>query len=71
MAFGEEPLVLEDLEKDLLSYKRKWGGDEIPYFHFIKIVNKKSYKLFRLASKPDWIFRNYKKKHYKKTKNVK
>jgi hypothetical protein len=54
----------------LLSYKRKWGGEEIPYFHLIKIVNKKSYKLFRLASKPDWIFRNYKKKHYKKPKNV-
>jgi len=50
----------------LLSYKRKWGGEEFPYFHFIKIINKKSHKLFRILSKPDWMFRNYKKKHFQK-----
>jgi len=54
----------------LFSYKKKWGGEEIPYFQFIKIVNEKSYKLFRLVSKPDWIFRKYKKKHFKKPKNI-
>ena len=54
----------------LFSYKKKWGGEEIPYFQFIKIVNEKSYKLFRLVSKPDWIFRKYKKKHFKKPKKV-
>lgn len=48
----------------LLSYKKKWGGKEFPYYHFIKIKNKKNYKLFRLLSKPDWILRNYKKKRY-------
>ncbi len=50
----------------LLSYKRKWGGEEFPYFHFIKIINKKSHKLFKILSKPDWMFRNYKKKHFQK-----
>lgn len=55
----------------LLSYKRKWGGQEFPYYHFIKVTNKKSYKLFRILSKPDWVYRNYKRKHFKRsTKNV-
>ena len=50
----------------LFAYKRKWGGEEFPYYHFIKIINKERYKLFRLLSKPDWLLRNYKKKHYRK-----
>ena len=55
----------------LLSYKRKWGGVEYPYFHFIKIRNEKSYKLLRIPLKIDWIYRNYKRKHFKRpTKNV-
>lgn len=53
----------------LLSYKRKWGGQEFPYYHFIKVKNKKSYKLFRIISKPDWIYRNYKRKHFKRPTN--
>ena len=51
---------------NLLSYKRKWGGIEYPYYHFIKIKNKKSYKFFRILSKPDWILRNYKRKHFRR-----
>jgi len=50
----------------LLSYKRKWGGQEFPYYHFIKVKNKKSYKLFRILSTPDRILRNYKKKHFRR-----
>lgn len=52
--------------KSLFAYKRKWGGEEFPYYHFIKITNKERYKLFRILSKPDWIVRNYKKKHFKR-----
>ena len=52
--------------KNLFAYKQKWGGEEFPYYHFIKITNKERYKLFRILSKPDWIMRNYKKKHYKR-----
>jgi len=55
----------------LLSYKRKWGGVEHPYFHFIKIRNAKSYKLLRIPLKIDWMYRNYKRKHFKRpTTNV-
>jgi len=50
----------------LLSYKRKWGGVEYPYFHFIKIRNEKSYKLLRMPLKIDWMYRNYKRKHFKR-----
>lgn len=58
----------EEQWNSLLSYKRKWGGQEFPYYHFIKVKNKKSYKLFRTLSKPDWIIRNYKKKHFRRKK---
>jgi len=50
----------------LFSYKRKWGGDEVPYYHFIKIFNKDRYKLYRALSKPDMFLRNYKKRHFKR-----
>jgi len=50
----------------LFSYKRKWGGDEVPYYHFIKIFNKNRYKLYRALSKPDMFLRNYKKRHFKR-----
>ena len=56
----------EYLEKwgNLLAFKRKWGGIEFPYFQLIKVTKPKSYKLFRVISKPDWIYREYKKKRY-------
>ena len=52
--------------KSLFSYKRKWGGKEIPYYHFVKITSKSSYKFSRLLSKPDYLVRNYKKNHYRR-----
>ena len=55
-----------DQWESLFAYKRKWGGSEIPYYHFIKIFNKERYKLFRLLSKPDMVIRNYKKRHFQK-----
>ena len=51
---------------NLFTYKRKWGGEECPYYHFIKIQNKTRYRFSRILSKPDWILRNYKRKHFKK-----
>lgn len=60
---------LKNYEKQwssLLTYKRKWGGQEIPYFHFIKIEKPIMYKLFRALSKPDWIYRNYKRTKFVK-----
>lgn len=48
----------------LFAYKRKWGGNEFPYYHFIKINNKIKYKISRILAKPDWYLRNYKRKHY-------
>lgn len=52
----------------LFAYKKKWGGEQHPYFHFIKIANRRKYKLFRLLSKPDSFIRNYKKNQYKISK---
>lgn len=52
----------------LFAYKRKWGGMEYPYFHFINIINKKKYKIFRMLQKPDWILREHKRKKIKKSK---
>lgn len=49
----------------LLGYKKKWGGQEFPYFHFIRIRKKLSYRIFRLLLKLDWIIRDFKKTRYK------
>ena len=53
--------------ESLFAYKRKWSGDEFPYYHFIKIINKERYKLYRILSKPDMLLRNYNKEHFKKS----
>ena len=53
----------------LFAYKKKWGGDEYPYFHFTKVQNKIKYKIAKISSKPDLVVRNYRKKHFKKGKN--
>ena len=70
---GEAPPMNKKNEKryseqwnSLFAYKRKWGGQEHSYYHFVKIQNKTKYKLSRILSKPDWILRNYKRKHFKK-----
>ena len=66
------PSNKEDMERytqqweSLFAYKRKWSGSEFPYYHFIKIINKERYKLYRALSKPDLLLRNYKKKHFKR-----
>jgi len=57
--------------ESLLTYKRKWGGYEFPYYHVVKVRKDKSYKLFRIISKPDQLFRNYKKKNFSKKKTNK
>jgi hypothetical protein len=56
----------EEQWSSLFAYKRKWGGNEVPYYHFVKIFNKERYKLYRVISKPDTLIRNYKKRHYKR-----
>lgn len=48
----------------LLAYKRKWGGKEVPYFHFVKIQKKKSHKIIRILLRLDWILRNYKRNRF-------
>ncbi|MFY9300379.1 MAG: hypothetical protein WAO91_04245 [Candidatus Nitrosotenuis sp.] len=48
----------------LLAYKRKWGGQEIPYFHWIKIRKKLSYKAMRALLRVDWSYRSFKKKKH-------
>ena len=50
----------------LLYYKKKWGGKTFPYFHFVKVFNKKKYGLFRVLYKPDYLLREYKRKHHKR-----
>ncbi|WP_299290930.1 hypothetical protein [Nitrosopumilus sp.] len=66
------PIDKNELEKyhaqwdSLLSYKRKWGGKEFPYFHVLKIRRSSSYKMFRILSKIDWTFRNYKRKQFQR-----
>jgi len=70
---GESPPQEEHEKKrylaqwgNLLTYKRKWGGKEFSYYHTIKIRRRSSYKLFRLLSRPDFIYREYKKKRFRK-----
>ena len=50
----------------LLNYKKKWGGKTYPYYHFVKIFKKKQYGLFRVLYKPDYLLREYKRKHQKR-----
>ncbi len=45
----------------LMSYKRKWGGQEYPYYHFSLIRKKSSYKIMRGLLKLDWIIKEKKK----------
>lgn len=52
----------------LLSYKKKWGGKEYPYYNVVKIRKKRSYRIFRLLNKLDWIYRNFKKRRYQRTR---
>jgi len=61
----------EEQWSSLFTYKRKWGGDEVPYYHFVKIFNKERYKLYRAISKPDMFIRNYKKRHFKRSQRNK
>lgn len=56
---------------DLLNYKRKWGGDEIPYYHFIKVFHPKKYKFFRALNRLDWAYREYKHKKFSRPKATK
>lgn len=55
----------------LLAFKRKWGGTEYPYYQFVKVRNPRKYKIFRAATKIDWIYRNYKKNRYERPKKIK
>ena len=48
----------------LLAYKAKWGGKELPYFHFVKIQKKNNYNMMRILLKIDWFVRNYKKDRF-------
>ena len=50
----------------LKDYKKKWGGNEFPYYHFVKTQKGSAYKLFRLLSRPDFTYREYKKKHFRR-----
>jgi len=54
----------------LLAYKRKWGGDEVSYYHIVKVKRKKRYKVFRFISQIDWIYRNYKKRYYERSRQA-
>lgn len=48
----------------LKEYKKKWGGNEFLYYHFVKTQKGSVYKLFRLLSRLDFTYREYKKKHF-------
>lgn len=52
--------------KGLAEYKKKWGGNELEYHHLIKTRKSIMYKLFRLLSRPDFLYREYKRKHFHK-----
>jgi len=64
------PIDANEFEKydkqwnSLLSYKRKWGGEEFPYFHVVKVRKKFAYKVMRVLLKIDWRYRSFKKKKY-------
>lgn len=70
---GEAPPSDKELDvkykeqwSSLLAYKRKWGGNEFPYYHFMQIRKPVGYKLYRALSKIDWLYRDYKKNRYKR-----
>lgn len=58
--------IYEKQWNSLMAYKRKWGGEEIPYFHLSLIRKKRLYKIIRGFLKIDWIFREIKKNNYKR-----
>lgn len=68
---GQAPPKDPSKEKDylqkwgnLLAFKKKWGGKEYPYYQLIKVKKPNTYKIFRVLSKPDYFFRDYKKKRF-------
>ena len=58
---GFNPNPKTDKERGIHSYKKKWGGKEIPYYHFLKINKKGSYKIMRALLKIDWMIREKRK----------
>ena len=46
---------------NLMIYKKKWGGQKFPYYHFTLIRKKNSYKIMRSLLKLDWILRERKR----------
>lgn len=50
----------------LTKYKKKWGGEVIPYYHFLKVRKKRSQKLFRVLTHPDRYYQNFKKIRFKR-----
>ena len=48
----------------LLAYKKKWGGEEIPYYHFVKIQKKNAQKIMRILLKFDLLIKNYNRKQF-------
>ena len=53
--------TLEKQWSSLMTYKKKWGGKEFPYYHFFKINKKYSYKIMRILLKIDWMIREKRK----------
>lgn len=49
-------------------YKSKWGGKKFMYYQFLKIRKKKKYRLFKILTRPYWVYRNFRMKRYKRYK---
>jgi hypothetical protein len=57
-------------DNSLLFYKKKWGGEEIPWYHFTKINRKYSYWIMLTLSKLLIFYERYKKRKYEKSKTT-
>ena len=67
---NDEKIEQDEKQKDtLLYYKKKWGGDALPYHVLIKVRKKYSYKLYIVLFNLVRFYHNFKMKKYKKSTN--
>jgi len=53
---GANPLPVSEKEKGIRFFKSKWGGKEIDYALFTKILDKTRLRIFRTIAQPNRIF---------------
>jgi len=64
---NKKDVTYKHQQKGLIFYKKKWGGDDFYFYHFIKVRKKFTYKLYTMLLDLLLSYTGAKKKQYKQT----